>query len=101
MPKTNLQNKVSYYARIIEESKKSPLTPQYKAICDALEKLVDFSKKLNNPEVKMNAGEFAQLQDHYRATQNACRDYFGSNIEFTEFEKNRSGIMKSISRLLS
>ena len=24
---------------------------------------VDFSKKLNNPEVKMNAGEFAQLQD--------------------------------------
>ena len=42
MPKTNLQRKVSYYEKIIAESKNSPLTPQYKAICDALDKLVDF-----------------------------------------------------------
>ena len=100
MPKTNLQRKTSYYEKIIAESKKSPLTPMYKDMCSALEELVKFSRELNNPKVKMTAAEFETLQSHYRATKKACSDYLSADITLTTFEKDRKGIIESISRLL-
>ena len=101
MPKTNLQRQESYYERIIKESKKSPLTPQYQAICQALEPLVKLSKKLNNPEVKMSETEFTQLQKCYQNVQTACKSYFEANVELSTFEKNRQGVMEGISRVIT
>ena len=48
----------------------------------------------------MNEAEFTQLQNYYRETQAACREYFAANTQLTPFEQNRSGVMQSISRLL-
>lgn len=100
MPKTNLQRKTSYYEKIIAESKNSPLSPMYKDMCSALEELVKFSRELNNPKVKMTAAEFETLQSHYGATKKACSDYLSADITLTTFEKDRKGIIESISRLL-
>ena len=100
MPKTNLQRKTSYYEKIIAESKNSPLATKYNEMCSALEELVRFSSELNNPKVKMTAAEFETLQSHYRATKKACSDYLSADITLTTFEKDRKGIIESISRLL-
>ena len=100
MPKTTLQRQASYYERIIEESRKSPLTPKYKEICKTLKQLVDLSKKLNDPEVKMSEVDFAQLKGYYQEVQNACRSYFETKAEMNSFEKNREGVMKGLARLL-
>lgn len=98
MPKTNLQRQVFYYERIIKESQQSPLTPQYKEMCKALEQLVKFSKNLNHPEVKMSEAEFTQLKEYYKNVQTACQSYFDANVTLNSFEQSRQGIVKGISR---
>ena len=44
MAKTNLQRKLSYYKRVIEEGKNSPHSQSYGEVSAALNKLVEISK---------------------------------------------------------
>ena len=100
MPQTNLQQKASYYERVIADSKNSSLSPKYDAMCSALGELVALSKKLNNPEIKMNQQSFAELKGKYINVKKACNAYLGSN-EFNDFEKSRKGIVTNISKTLT
>ena len=61
MPHTNLQIKIDYYKKVIEESKKSPYYEQYNAVCRELELLVQLSDTLNHPDRIMSETEFNSL----------------------------------------
>ena len=100
MSQTNLQKKVSYYERVIADSKNSPLSQKYEAMCSALEELVALSKKLNKSEVKMSPQVFTELNEKYKTVKKACRDYLGSE-KFDSFEQSRKGIVEHISRTLT
>ena len=65
MPHTNLQIKLDYYKKVIEESKKSPYYEQYNAVCRELELLVQLSDMLNQPVRIMSEAEFRQLNLSY------------------------------------
>ena len=99
MPHTNLQIKLDYYKKVIEESKKSPYYEQYNAVCRELELLVQLSDTLNHPDRIMSETEFRQLNLSYRAVQNACRSYLRSD-QLNKFEKDRVKIIKDISNVL-
>ena len=77
MPQTNLQSKIDYYKRVIEDSKKTKTYEKYSAVCTELEKLVEFSDTLNNPDKKMTQTDFDKLNSLYSAVQQACNVYLG------------------------
>ena len=100
MSQTNIQQKVSYYERVIADSKNSPLSSKYETMCTFLGELVTLSKTLNNPEIKMSPQSFGELKEKYQKVQKACKDYLGSK-EFDNFEESRKGIVQNISKTLT
>ena len=100
MSQTNIQQKVSYYERVIADSKNSPLSSKYETMCTFLGELVTLSKTLNNPEIKMSPQSFGELKEKYQKVQKACKDYLGSK-EFDSFEESRKGIVQNISKTLT
>ena len=99
MPQTNIERKASYYERVIEDSQKSPLSPKYEAVSKALKELMELSRNLNNPDVKMTAEDYENLNGKYSAVQAACSTYLESDVEISKFEKSRMGIIKDIARV--
>lgn len=100
MSQTNIQQKASYYERVIADSKNSPLSLKYETMCTFLGELVTLSKKLNNPEIKMSPQIFGELKGKYQAVQKACKAYLSSK-EFNSFEESRKGIVNNISKTLT
>lgn len=99
MPQTNLQSKIDYYKRVIEDSKKTKTYEKYSAVCTELEKLVEFSDTLNNPDKKMTQTDFNKLNALYSAVQQACSVYLGEE-KTTKYEKAQERIIKDIARVL-
>lgn len=100
MALTNLRRKTSYYRRVIKEAEKTPHAEEYKAVCDALKDLMDFSRDLDKPGAKMSGEKYESLKANYRAVQEQCSKYLNSEKEFSEFEETHKYIIKDISLLL-
>lgn len=101
MAKTQVQRNADYYARIIEEGKKSPHSSKYQAFCDALKTLVETSRELSKSDRQLSPNEYANLKKSYRKVKQACQDYLNPDMEFTDFEKERKGIIENISKVIS
>lgn len=98
MAKTNLQRNAAFYARLIKEAKESPNSEKYKAVCEALEKLVGASDTLKAVNHKMSQVEYTNLVKEYNGLQQACQTYLNSD-NFNEFEKKHKRIITDIANV--
>ena len=101
MAKTNLQRKISYYQRFLEEAKNSPHSKKYEDVCTALKNLIELSEEQKKPGVKISPASLDALKTSYRNVQTACNEYFAHEEEFSSFEQKRKGVIKDISSMLS
>ena len=99
MAKTNIQRNAEYYARLIKESKDSPLSGKYNKVCEALEQLVQVTDQLKGAKHKMSTQEYTTLVQRYDQVKNACREYLAGN-EFSTFEEKRKSIITDISSVV-
>lgn len=100
MAKTSLQKKLSYYDKLIADSKNSPLAGKYGKVCSTLEELVTLSKKLNKPEINMTPDDFANLTSKYQLVQQACNEFLGEKSQ-NSFDKSYAVIVKNIANVLN
>ena len=99
MPKSNLERKYDYYARVIEEGKKSSHSPRYQAVCSTLAGLIELSSNHDNQR-KMTPENHRALMERYQAVKDACDAYLNPQDKFSGFELDRKKIIDDISKVL-
>lgn len=100
MQESNLERKYDYYARVIEEGKKSTHSPRYQAVCSTLADLIDLSSN-HDHQSKMTPKEHSDLMEKYQAVQIACNAYLNPPDKFSGFELDRKKIIEDISKVLT
>lgn len=101
MAKTNIQRKMDFYERFIKESKESPHSDKYDAVSKSLEELMELSKTLKDPGIKLSKTTFEALTQKYNKVQKACIEYLKESKSFNSFESSRKGIIQEIGLLLN